>query len=92
MKIDRISLEHESNSKLSNEHLCSENELPDQLRLFQVDEYEKKPQQHFELFSVWISTIEDVQSRSAKEIGEVMNLSSIKVSYCPFCGEKLSLA
>lgn len=89
MKIDRISLEKESDSKLSQEHICQQNEMPDQLRIFHVDEYGGKPQSHYELFTVWVSTIEDVQSGDAKEIGEVLNLSSIKVYYCPFCGGHL---
>ncbi|MFT5085234.1 MAG: hypothetical protein ACI9Y1_003292 [Lentisphaeria bacterium] len=89
MKIDRITLERESQSKLSNEHVCAANEVPDQLLIFRVDQYENVPQNHYELFSVWISTLEDVNSGAAKEQGEILNLSSFKVRYCPFCGTDL---
>lgn len=89
MKIDRLSLEQESHSKLSHEHVCAKNELPDQLRIFHVDESDGKPRSHFELFSIWVATIEDVQSGDADAIGDILNLSSIKVSFCPFCGVSL---
>ena len=89
MKIDRITLEQESESKLDNEHTCEQNELPDQLRIFHVRESYGKEKDHYELFSVWISDMSDVQRGEALEVGEILNLSSIKVQYCPFCGHYL---
>lgn len=89
MKLDRITLEKECSSKLSREHVCDENKMPNQLLIFHVDEYSGQEQDHFELFTAWISTQEDVASGDARDIGEILNLSSIEVNYCPFCGGKL---
>lgn len=41
------------------------------------------------LVDVWIAGKEEVADGEADEIGEVKKLTTIFISYCPFCGEYL---
>jgi hypothetical protein len=40
---------------------------------------------------VWIAGSEEVEDGEADEIGEIKNLTTIPIVYCPFCGEHLQL-
>lgn len=88
--MNKSDLEMESGATLAEAHQCDANELPEYLRLYRVEAIEGKPLDHWELFTLWLANGDDVMAGEAEEEGELLNLSSIKVRYCPFCGEELS--
>ena len=89
MTIHNAQLELESGCKIFAQHICAENELPQLLRVLDTEPEDKSEQRHWALFSVWLATAEDVAVGDATELDELLNLSSVKIQFCPFCGEKL---
>jgi len=89
MSLTKSELEQESNSCLEQQHVCEKNELPEHLQVYRVSEVNGEPQAHWEIFSLWLATNEDVMLGEAEEPGELLNLSSIKIAFCPFCGAEL---
>ena len=84
-------LEQESGALLGREHSCDANELPDHLKIYKVMAIDGEAQDHWELFTLWLANGDDVACGEAENEGELLNLSSIKVTYCPFCGAKLQI-
>jgi len=89
MSLTKSELEQESGSLFSEQHICEKNELPEHLQVFRVSEVNGVPQEQWEIFSLWLATNEDVMVGEASELGELLNLSSIKIAFCPFCGNSL---
>lgn len=89
MSLTKSELEQESGSLLAEQHVCEQNELPEHLQVFRVSEVNGEPQDQWEIFSLWLATNEDVMVGEAEEEGELLNLSSIKIAFCPFCGSSL---
>ncbi len=87
--MNKEQLEQESGTILGREHSCDANELPTHLKTYKVLTIDGEAQDHWELFSLWLANADDVASGEAEEEGELLNLSSIKVQYCAFCGAKL---
>ncbi|GAB3104804.1 hypothetical protein G8770_21180 [Aestuariicella hydrocarbonica] len=87
--MNKEQLEEESGTILGREHTCERNEIPDHLKVYRVIAIEGEAQTHWELFSLWLANEGDVESGEAETVGELLNLSSIKVNYCPFCGLSL---
>ena len=90
MSLSKAELEIESGSALGESHTWTENEIPDHLRVYRVLEINGEAKNHWEVFSLWLATNEDILSDEAEEEGELLNLSSIKINFCPFCGEALN--
>ena len=90
MSLSKSELELESASRLAEQHLCEHNELPEHLQVYRVTEVNEEPMDQWEIFSLWLATGEDVMQGEAEEEGELLNLSSIKIAFCPFCGDKLA--
>lgn len=90
MNYSEKQLELESDCKVNSRHECDSNELPDYLRVYNISMQDNIAEKHWELFSIWLANESDVISGEADEIGEVLNLSSMKVNFCPFCGLKLN--
>ncbi len=91
MPLSREVIEEESGSRVIESHSCSANDLPNHLRVYLVDQFGEDVKTQWELFSIWEATETDVICGEASEVGELMNLSSIKLNYCPFCGKKLEI-
>ena len=89
MSITTRELESESGATVLRQHECAENKLPELLRLCLVTFGAKDKKEIWEIFSIWVATQEDVKEGEADAVGELMNLSSITVNYCPFCGADL---
>ncbi len=87
--MDKEQLEHESGTLLGREHTCEANEIPEHLRTFRVMAIHGEAQSHWELFSLWLANEDDLANGEAEHLGELLNLSSIKVNYCAFCGAPL---
>ncbi len=79
-------LEEECGCEILATHNCQENNLPEHLRILRIELDEAGSKQGWEFFSIWLANESDVADGEA---GELMNLSSVKISYCPFCGENL---
>ncbi len=90
MSLSQSELELESGSALGEPHICAENEIPEHLRIHRVLEIDGDAKNHWEVFSLWLATGEDVLSGEAEEEGELLNLSSMKINFCPFCGAALN--
>ena len=72
-----------------NKHKCEKNEDEDTAIL-----YCKSSVTGFSnwiLANVWIAGNEEVEDGEADEIGEIKKLTTITISYCPFCGDLLRL-
>lgn len=94
LDIDEIGiedLEQECGCEITEQHECDANHLPQQLRILKLLPDDPK-QVAWEFFSIWLANAEDVELGEAEVVGELMNLSSVKVNFCPFCGVKLSTA
>lgn len=87
--MNKDQLEIESGTILGREHCCDVNEIPSHLKTYKVITINGEAQDHWELFSLWLANEDDVDAGEAEHVGELLNLSSIKVQYCAFCGEKL---
>ncbi len=87
--MNKEQLENESGTLLGREHHCEANEIPEHLKTFRVIAINGEAQSHWELFSLWLANEDDVASGEADHLGELLNLSSIKVNYCAFCGSSL---
>lgn len=83
-------LERESQSELGQGHMCTNNIHPHHLKIYRVKKIAGKAQKHWELFSLWLATPEDVANGDASHEDEVLNLSSIEIEFCPFCGTQLT--
>jgi hypothetical protein len=79
-------LEQECGCEITAEHCCPENHLPEQLRILKLAALDPNIKPNWEFFSIWLANESDVASGEAEEIGELMNLSSVKIHFCPFCG------
>lgn len=88
--MNKDQLELESGALLGREHHCQANELPDQLKVFRVIAINGEAQTHWELFSLWLANQDDIDAGDAQHAGELLNLSSIKIRFCPFCGDTLN--
>ena len=86
----KLDLERESNAELGQGHMCTNNIHPHHLKIYRVKKIDGKPQKHWELFSLWLATPEDVANGDAEHEDEVLNLSSIEIEFCPFCGTQLT--
>jgi len=89
MSITTAQLENESRAKVLRQHSCVENKMPELLRVCLVSFETMENKEVWEIFSIWIATEADVNGGEADEVGELLNLSSITISYCPFCGVNL---
>jgi len=89
MGLTNKELEEECGCEILSTHNCEENHLPEHLRILCVELDESDSQQQWEFFSIWFANKSDVAAGEAEEVGELMNLSSVKINYCPFCGENL---
>lgn len=89
MSLSNEDIEIESGSQIHSQHTCESNELPELLRVLNVSLQNNIEKQHWELFSIWAATEADVANDEAEKIGEILNLSSVKIRYCPFCGHEL---
>jgi len=90
MSITTQQLENESETQIIRQHSCDENKIPELLRICLVSFDGVERTAVWELFSIWIATQADVAEEAADTVGELMNLSSITINYCPFCGIELS--
>jgi len=90
MPITTEQLESESGTRIIRQHSCTGNKMPELLRICLVSFEGVESEAVWELFSIWIATQADVADEVADTVGELMNLSSITIDYCPFCGIELN--
>ncbi len=91
MSFTEFELQEECGAVFHQRHQCDQNELPDHLRIYHLSLEDKPEHKHWELFTLWLANASDVASGEAENEGEVLNLSSVKIAFCPFCGTHLSL-
>ena len=82
-------LEDECGCNILLHHQCKQNHLPEHLKIFNISVDDSGLPPNWEFFSIWLANEADVQSGEAEEVGELMNLSSVKINFCPFCGSEL---
>jgi hypothetical protein len=92
MGLTNKELEEESGCKINSQHECERNDLPENLRILNIVLEGEGSQSGWEFFSIWLANDADVAGGEAEENGELMNLSSVRINFCPFCGEQLEIS
>jgi len=76
---------HELN--VEEKHICDHNKDIDIAVINCYSAIDKK--KHWVVVQVWIAGEEEVSDGEADEVGEVKQVSVLRIKFCPFCGERL---
>ncbi len=71
-------------------HDCKENKKYYDTLIIKAKDQETKSHPNWFLTRVWLADEKEIEMAEAEELGEVISATQLEISYCPFCGEKLS--
>jgi hypothetical protein len=88
--MDIQKIEQATNSLFTTEHSCTANPQPAELKLLLCESTEGIPQNQWQFHIMQVAKSADVGAGEAGFVGELISQSMVAVSFCPFCGAKLS--